>query len=86
MSVYAIHVSGNSAAIKESIEKSFTLGSFYGVDEQLWFVDSPFVTTREVSQLIAPNNDKGRFLVLPVVSYYGYHDKAVWEWLSAKGV
>ena len=87
MAVYAIHMPAGSETVKQSIRTVVTgENSILEVDDTYWFVVSDCITPGELYQRLAPDNDKGKFIVTSVVAYYGYHDRSVWHWLAAKVV
>ncbi len=86
MTIFAVVVSKNPEKTKAAIQDKFKSGSFYEVDPTFWLVESEFATAKEFAQFLGPNNDIGTYIAFPVTSYYGYHNKVIWEWLSSKGV
>lgn len=86
MTIFAVVVSKEPEKMKAAILAKFAVGSFYEVDSSFWLVDSTFATAKEFAQFLGPNNEIGTYISFPITSYYGFHSKVVWEWLSSKGV
>lgn len=93
MSVFAVIVTTPKDGVRERMQKIISehipKPNYLQVGDCLWFVESDFATSKELSASLAGENnekDLSSYIVLPVNSYYGRHNKMVWEWLIAKGL
>jgi hypothetical protein len=75
----------NNPALGTRIAKQFP-GAFYNVGKGQWLISSD-LGVKEVSAAL--NIEKGgKFtgtLVMEVTSYYGLHNKKLWNWISEHG-
>jgi hypothetical protein len=88
MAVFAVLASGDPANLNSAVESKILPQDRYQVDDRTWFISAPqsVVTPKEMSDFLDVSmGSAGRILVLYVTSYYGYHAKEAWDWLSAKG-
>lgn len=75
--------------MRRLIHEKFAETQYIEVSDCLWFVDTEFATTKELTLFLSGEenaNNLSSIIVLPVTSYYGLHSKLVWEWLAAKGL
>lgn len=89
MTVFAVVAISDAAKMGVSITGKLQPQNYHKVDESTWLVTPPehLVTPKEVSDFLeVTNGGAGRAIVLLVSSYYGYHMKDTWDWLTAKGV
>lgn len=89
MTVFAVIASNDPVALEKKISGNFATQDFHKVDEKTWLVSPPvnIVTAKELVDFLGISSGAaGRVLVLLVSSYYGYHARDTWDWLTAKGV
>lgn len=93
MTLFAVMVTnednGARVRMKKTISEKFPEQQYLEVGDCLWFVDSQLATTQELSVFLSGENNENElsfYIVLPVGSYFGRHNKFVWEWLRAKGL
>ncbi len=58
--------------------------SFYVAGHRTFFVSTDSFTTRQIAEKVGLSGETGdvRGIVLLVTSYYGYHDRDLWEWIQ----
>lgn len=89
MAVFAVVTSNAPAELESIITSKMQPQDFHRVDDKTWFVNAPgtIVTPKELSDFLGISQGvAGRVLVLHITTYYGYHAKETWDWLSVKGV
>ena len=88
MAVFAVLASGDPAMLESFIAAKLMPIDYHKVDERTWFVhNANVVTPKEMSDFLnISTGDAGRVLVLNVTSYYGFHSRDAWDWLTGKGV
>ena len=85
MAIFAIVGVANPDLVKDRLEKHFA-GSIYVAGERVFFVAAAGRTTREIGEMagLSPETDATRGIVLSVTSYWGFHDRELWEWMQVK--
>lgn len=93
MTVFAVVVSEPERCenMGTAIVEHFAKENFLRVGECFWLIDSSLPTSRELTLLLTGGDEVNKydirsFLVIPITSYYGLHNKITWEWLQAKGI
>ena len=57
----------------------------YAVGDNRHWIVSAQETTKEVADVIGLSGGRmGRGVVFQIGNYYGWHDKALWEWMNLK--
>ncbi|EAA8358369.1 hypothetical protein AB0327_003133 [Salmonella enterica] len=87
MGVFAI-IASNDKVVADRIADKIQPKDFYRADGHVWFVCAPteVVTTKELSDFLnISSGAAGRVIVMHVTSYYGYHERELWDWLQIKG-
>ena len=82
MNVYMIYLAAPDPLVTEAIKHEWP--AHYVADQQMHFVQAPAQALSK-SVHAALTNRLGRqvrSVILPVRAYFGYHDKALWEWLD----
>lgn len=86
MAIYSVVASSQPELVKTAIKAKFLPHDYLEVSNGFWFVHTGTPTPREFCAEIAPNNDKGTLIVMPVSGYYGFHNQNIWDWLKSKGL
>lgn len=89
MAVFAVIASSNPEQMSALIAEKIPPQDYHQIDDKSWFVSSPegVVTPKELSDFLGiSKGDAGRVIILHVSSYYGFHNRNTWDWLSVKGV
>ncbi|EEI4448044.1 hypothetical protein G0S15_001416 [Salmonella enterica] len=86
MVVYSVIADSNPDTMRQIISEKFANSDYLEVNDGFWLVHSKAATPREMSAILAPNNNIGTFFVMPVTGYYGFHNVSVWDWLKSKGL
>ncbi|MDD9245282.1 hypothetical protein PVM12_14695 [Enterobacter soli] len=86
MTIYSIAATSDPQKVQAAIKNHFDEPDYFEVHPGFWFVSSGLATPKELSDLIAPNREIGTFIVVPVTGYYGFHNKVMWDWFSARGI
>ncbi|HCU0428873.1 MULTISPECIES: hypothetical protein [Serratia] len=89
MTVFAVIATDDQENMKKAVSEKFSTQQFLEVGDSLWLIDSQCATTRDLTMLLCGEDNSAElssFIVLPVTSYFGLHNKLVWEWLNAKGL
>jgi len=71
------------SALAEKIEST----NFRKIGDCSWIIKSDALTTKDLSQAIfsKPSEGKGvSHVIVRLESYWGWHDKELWEWLSVE--
>lgn len=83
MTVFAIMAPAASPGLQAAIERSFA-NNFLKLADNEWLVAANDLTTQQIGERLGPKGENGKFVVVSVVSYWGYHDRNIWEWLKVK--
>ncbi|MFC5707577.1 hypothetical protein [Aeromonas eucrenophila] len=89
MAVFAVITSNASDKLGSIIPAKLEPQDFHKVDERTWFVKAPgtIVTPKELSDFLGiSQGGVGHALIFHITTYWGYHAKETWDWLSVKGV
>jgi hypothetical protein len=54
----------------------------YKLDQGQWIVAEVGATAQQVAEKIGLGGTAGTFAVFSIAGFFGYHDKALWEWLQ----
>ena len=81
MPVFAVLAGGDNPELGKRIADKFK-DNHYSVFPGQWLVDANETVKSMADELTLSAGDVGRVLVLKVDSYYGYHDKDLWDWLE----
>ena len=84
MQVYAIlFVNAPSEPLRAVIRGAFP-DNFYEITPQQWLVAAN-KTAEEIARTLGiGDGDHGQVMILGVSSYYGWHRKDAWDWMSIK--
>jgi len=91
MTTFAISSASKSDALNLKLKELYGEENFFEVDDHLRIIISEKdVTAQDVYTKIVDSNEEergsyGLYVVFSVSSYFGYHNKKVWNWLKAKG-
>ena len=89
MAVFAIIASNDGAGLGLTIQRKIAPQDFHKVDDSTWLVSAPqnIVTPKELSDYLEISSGSiGQVLIMHVTSYYGFHKREIWDWLTMKGV
>lgn len=89
MPVFAVIASNDGPGLGLVISRKIASSDFHQVDDTTWFVSAPsgIVTPKELSDFLDISSGAvGRVLLMHVTSYFGFHKRETWDWLSIKGV
>ncbi|WP_410517402.1 hypothetical protein QNH99_05870 [Pantoea allii] len=89
MAVFAVVAIGDTVKMGGSITQKLPPQDYHKVDNSTWFVSAPanLVTPKEVCDFLGITNGLcGWAIVTSITTYYGFHSKNTWDWLTAKGV
>lgn len=89
MGVFAVIASNDTGPLESIIQSKIAEQDYHKVDPHTWLVSSPgsVVTPKELSDFLGVSSGAaGRVMVLHVTTYYGFHSRETWDWLSVKGV
>ena len=59
-------------------------GSFYKITVDQWVIVADKLTKEIADSLNITGGGQGRAVVFKIETYFGWHDKALWEWLDLK--
>lgn len=88
MPVFAIIASDDSSKLEQILQQKLNTQDFQKVDNKTWFVSAPqgLVTPKELSDFLGVSlGEAGKVVIIHVTSYYGYHQRDIWDWLNIKG-
>jgi hypothetical protein len=80
MTIFAIISPAANPALGAAVQAHFPKNLEYAPGQ--FVVSVGAMTAQQVSNRIAPDGSKGKFVVFSVAAYWGHHDKNLWEWLS----
>lgn len=89
MTIFAVVATDNRSCMKSAVAEHFCASQVLEVGDCLWLIDAECPTGKELTMQLRGGSDTTRlnsFIVLPVNSYFGMHNKLVWEWLGSKGL
>ena len=89
MPVFAVIASNDGPGLRLAITTKISSSDHHQVDDNTWFVSAPsgIVTPKELSDFLGISSGSvGRVLLIHVTSYFGFHRRETWDWLSIKGV
>lgn len=91
MSVFLVIASAVSAALVEDrLQRVVTdrQNGVYKVSEMVWAVDAGDLLTPKdvIEKMLDEGESPSGLVVFPLVAYWGFHNKALWAWLSSRGV
>lgn len=89
MAVFAIIASNDGPGLGLKIQGTIVPQDCYQIDDNTWLVSAPdnVVTAKELSDFLDISaGSVGQVIIMHVTSYYGYHRRDIWDWLSLKGV
>lgn len=80
MPAFAVIAPAENARLASSISSNFPRN--YRIGPGQFLVNDVGPTAEAVAKKIGAQGENGSFVVISVAGYWGYHDKALWEWLS----
>ena len=85
MAIFAIVGVGDPDYVHDRLKEHFP-EAFYVAGNHVFFVATDNFTTRQVAERLglSGETDEIRGVVLLVTSFYGYHDRDLWEWIQVK--
>ena len=85
MAIFAIIADGANAALDVKVESLFQPADRYRVSSNVWVVSAQKIAQVIADELGVSGGGLGRVVVFGVSSHFGWHDKALWEWMALKG-
>ena len=84
MQVFAAFSLVDLGSVKKSADKHYG-GDYYETEQGALFIATNGETTRQVASKIGLGDEPtGTGIVVPVTSYWGRHNRELWEWISVK--
>ena len=84
MQVFAAFSLADSGSMKKSVDENYS-GEYYETKQGAFFITTNGETTRQVATKIGLGDEPaGTGVVVPVTSYWGRHNRELWEWSSVK--
>jgi hypothetical protein len=84
MQIFAVIAPEANQFLKDSIVERF-YGRYLEVAPGQFLVSDPKATTQQVAEYIGlKGNTLGKALVLLVANWNGWHDRNIWEWMTAQ--
>ena len=83
MSVYAIFGSPTPADVDARVQALFPNRLQLGAGQ--WLVAYQASLPSDVYQAMKNMGGDLKCIVTPVAGYYGWHDKAIWDWIASRG-
>ena len=80
MQVFAIFDVSNPDRIRGRIKTQFS--EYYDCGTNSFFVADTNKTTQQIAESVGLDQERG--IVMPVTSFWGYHDSELWEWIGIK--
>lgn len=80
MTIYAILSDHSNDNLKARVEEKFP--TRYEISKGQQLVSAEGMTTEQVAEAIGKEGEHGRFIVMPVTTYWGWHNQNLWEWLK----
>ena len=84
MAIFVALASQPNATLGQKVATAFP-GEHYAVNDQQWLIwaDKPVVEVG--ADLDVSTGNQGHVAIFRIASpYWGWHDKALWEWISLK--
>ena len=87
MPVFAVFEVSNPDAIRSKLNL-YHRDSYLEVSPSTFFVADRNITSVQLGGRLglATPEVQSRAVIVPVTSYWGYHDRSVWEWIAAKQI
>ncbi|CAM3715599.1 hypothetical protein BS639_17065 [Rouxiella silvae] len=88
MPVFSVVATSTPVEVEKKLNNTFPPSDIYKVDDKQWFVSSAMINTpKELCEKAAfSNGEGGTVIVVLFASYFGFHNRGVWEWLTSKGL
>lgn len=84
MQIFAVIAPEPNSSLRDAVLKAFP-GRNFEVAAGQFLVSTNAATTQQVNEMIGlPGGRLGRAMVLHVVNWNGWHDKNIWEWMTAQ--
>ena len=85
MQVFAIFDVSNPQKVEIGLMKHYPT-NFYRAGDTTFFVATRGETTKQVAENIGFGDDPAPVtgVIVPVVTYWGRHNRELWEWISVK--
>ncbi|MGD0960814.1 MAG: hypothetical protein ABSB19_13490 [Methylomonas sp.] len=81
--VYAIFGALEPEEIDNLVELAFPADNSYQITSGQWLVKSKSNLSAEVYKTLFDGNEPSYCVITSMDGYYGWHDKAVWDWVEA---
>jgi hypothetical protein len=84
MTVFAIIAPSFNERLEAAIKEKFP-DHWYAIAPGQYLVSADRVTPRQVMERLGIKEaSHGRFMILPMASYTGWHVKDLWDWIEAQ--
>ncbi len=84
MQVFAAFSLADPASVRKCANEQYS-GDWYETEQGAFFIATSGETTRQVASKIGLGDDAAETgVVVPVTSYWGRHNRELWEWISVK--
>lgn len=80
--VYAVFGNTDSKVIDDAIARAYAEDSYMIAPGQ-WLIRDNTVQPAEVYKKLMLGEEHTRCVVTRMFGYYGWHDKAIWDWIEA---
>jgi hypothetical protein len=82
--IYAIFGGPDFDSIDNAVEKAFSESDRFQITSGQWLVRSQSALAAEVSAQLIGDGEHFYNIIVRFKDYYGWNDKAVWEWAEVK--
>ena len=72
-------------AFQAARNRVFPNGAYRYVDEGQYVAVKSNATSQQIANELGPNGEIGKFVVFTSGGHWGWHNKDLWEWLTAQG-
>ena len=85
MPVFAIFEVSAPEFIREHLQQSYP-DAHLEVSSRTFLVADRLTTSVQLGEKLglSDTEPRSRAIIVPVTSYWGYHNRSIWEWISAK--
>jgi hypothetical protein len=83
MAIFVVVSQNQNQKLSEAITQAYP-DNFFTLAPDQWIISTDALTKEVADKLNITGGDQGRVAVFKIETYYGWHDKNVWEWLELK--
>lgn len=81
MTIFAVLTEPDNALIVDRLSRLFP--SAYRISPGQHLISKAGITSAQLAEEIGTKGEYGNFVVFAVESYWGWHQKSLWEWVKA---